>query len=60
MNATSSAFPNREAVADKLTAFGGEEQAWLSLVLENPQQDESLLEGLLFFLDRASQARFLN
>lgn len=60
MNAEPAAFPDRETVADKLSAFGEGEQAWLRLLMENVQQDENLLEGLGLHLDRAATARFLN
>lgn len=56
----SSSFPNRETVAEKLSALKEDDQAWLLLLLENAQQDENLLEGLHLFLDQQSQSRFLN
>ena len=46
MSADLAAFPDRETVADKLTAFGEADQAYLRLLMENPQQDENLMEGL--------------
>ena len=60
MSADAAAFPNREAVADKLAALGEADQAYLRLLLETPQQDENLLEGLDLCLNRAAEARFLN
>lgn len=60
MNADAAAFPNREAVADKLAALAEADQAYLRLLMETPQQDENLLEGLDFCLNRAAEARFLN
>ena len=60
MNADAAAFPNREAVADKLAALAEADQAYLRLLMETPQQDENLLEGLSLFLNRAAEARFLN
>ncbi|MGV1914161.1 hypothetical protein [uncultured Agrobacterium sp.] len=60
MQSASSTFPDRETVASKIATLGAEDQAWLTLLLENPTQDEALLEGLLIFLDRETQSRFLN
>ena len=60
MNADAAAFPNREAVADKLAALAEADQAYLRLLMETPQQDENLLEGLDLCLNRAAEARFLN
>lgn len=53
-------FPDREAVADKLAVFGEGEQSFLKLLMENPVQDDNLLEGLHLWLNRATEARFLN
>ena len=60
MSADAAAFPNREAVADKLAALAEADQAYLRLLMETPQQDENLLEGLDLCLNRAAEARFLN
>ena len=60
MSADLAAFPDRETVADKLGALGETEQAYLRLLMETPQQDENLLEGLDLCLNRAAEARFLN
>ncbi|MEW9615015.1 hypothetical protein AB3G45_14420 [Shinella sp. S4-D37] len=60
MSADLAAFPDRETVADKLDALGEADQAYLRLLMENPQQDENLLEGLDVHLNRAAAARFLN
>ncbi|MFC3072580.1 hypothetical protein [Shinella pollutisoli] len=60
MNAEPAAFPDRETVADKLATLGEPERAWLALLMENPQQDENLLEGLGLYIDRAAAARVLN
>lgn len=57
MNADLAAFPDRATVADKLGAL---DTAYLGLLMENPQQDENLLEGLALHLDRAAAASFLN
>lgn len=53
-------FPDRDTVAAKIQALDEEAQAFLTLLLENPAQDDSLLDGLASFLDRQSEARFLN
>ncbi|MCR6499795.1 hypothetical protein MUO32_12165 [Shinella sp. CPCC 101442] len=60
MSADLAAFPDRDTVADKLAALGEGEQAYLRLLMENPQQDENLLEGLHVCLNRAAAAPFLN
>lgn len=60
MSADLAAFPDRETVADKFAALGETDQAYIRLLMENPQQDENLLEGLVLHLDLASTARFLN
>ncbi len=51
---------NRETVADGLQTFSSENQAWLVLLMENPSNDDVLLDGLHLYLDRSSEARFLN
>lgn len=60
MSAQQIQFPDRETVADKLAAMDGSDQAFLKLLFENPEQDEALLAGVQFFLDRQAEARFLN
>lgn len=60
MPAEPAAFPDRESVASRLSAFAEGDRAWLLLLMENPQQDENLLEGLALHLDCAASARFLN
>ena len=57
---TAAPFPDRDAVADKFAAFGEADQSFLKLLMENPIQDENLLEGLTLWLNRATEARFLN
>ncbi|MGF9564033.1 hypothetical protein AAIH70_11010 [Neorhizobium sp. BT27B] len=51
---------NRETVSDGLDTFSVENQAWLVLLMESPSNDDLLLDGLHLYLDRASEARFLN
>lgn len=51
---------NRETIADGLQCFSTENQAWLVLLMESPTNDDVLLDGLHLYLDRASEARFLN
>jgi hypothetical protein len=53
-------FPDRETVAAKLSALGEDDVAYLNLLFENFQQDENLLDGLDFYLNKAVQAPFLN
>lgn len=60
MAAPQTQFPDRNTVADNLSALGSAEQSFFSLMFENPMQDDALLEGLHLYLDRASEARFLN
>ena len=60
MNTEPAAFPDRESVADRLASFGEADQAWLALLMENPQQDENLLEGIGLHIDHAAAAPFLN
>lgn len=55
-----SVFPDRETVADKFAALQDQDQSFLRLLFENAAQDDALLEGLHLYLDRASEARFLN
>ncbi|MGV3552009.1 hypothetical protein [Rhizobium sp.] len=57
---TSLPFPDRDAVASRLTAFTEADQSFLKLLMENAAQDDNLLEGLLLWLDQASDARILN
>ena len=57
---TAAPFPDRDTVADKLAAFAEADQSFLKLLMENPIQDENLLNGLTLWLNRATQARFLN
>ena len=57
---TAAPFPDRDAVAVRLAAFGEVDQSFLKLLMENPVQDENLLEGLALWLNRSAEARFLN
>ncbi|APG84848.1 hypothetical protein [Sinorhizobium americanum] len=57
---TPAAFPDRDTTAAKLSSFGEAEQAFVKLLMENPEQDENLMEGLHHHLDLAAEARFLN
>ncbi|MCA1405326.1 hypothetical protein I6F26_13185 [Ensifer sp. IC3342] len=60
MNAGPAAFPDRDTTAAKLSSFGEADQAFVKLLMENPEQDENLMEGLHRYLDFAAQARLLN
>lgn len=57
---TPAAFPDRDTTAVKLSSFGEAEQAFVKLLMENPEQDENLIEGLYRHLHLAAEARFLN
>ena len=57
---TAAPFPDRDAVAAKLNTFAEPDLAFLKLLMENVAQDASLLAGLLLWLNRAAEARFLN
>ena len=58
MNAA--AFPDRDTIAEKISALSEADQSFLKLLMENPQQDENLMAGLDFHLATAAQGRFLN
>lgn len=60
MSAASMPFPDRDTVAGKLAVMSGESEAYLRLMFENSAQDDNLLDGLVLFLDRQAEARFLN
>ena len=60
MQATPISFPDRDTVAEKLASFGDADQSFLKLLMENLQQDESLLQGIELYLHNASKAHFLN
>ncbi|WP_426235982.1 hypothetical protein [Pararhizobium sp. DWP1-1-3] len=60
MNCTPTPFSARDSVAEKLTALGESEQAYLLLTIQNAAQDENLIEGLYRQLDLASAAKLLN
>jgi hypothetical protein len=53
-------FPDRDAVAEKIQAFQDADQSFLLLLMENPVQDENLIEGLTLWLNRATEAKYLN
>jgi len=57
---TAAPFPDRDAVADRLAAFAETDQSFLKLLMENAVQDDNLLEGILLWLNRAANAKFLN
>ena len=60
MNAGPASFPDRDTVAEKFGTFSEAEQSFLRLLMENPEQDERLMDGLYRHLDIASEAKFLN
>lgn len=53
-------FPDRDAVADRLTSFSESDHAYLKLLMENAVQDDNLLAGLGLWLNRSADARILN
>lgn len=53
-------LPDRDTVAGKLATLADADRSWLELLMQNPMQDEHLLEGLNRHLDVASGGRFLN
>ncbi|OCJ04407.1 hypothetical protein A6U87_16365 [Rhizobium sp. AC44/96] len=57
---TSAPFPDRETIAAKFTAFGEQDKAYITLLLENVAQDDNLIDGLHRYLDNAAGASFLN
>ncbi|WP_137154430.1 hypothetical protein [Rhizobium sp. FKL33] len=57
---TAAPFPDRDAVAEKAQSFQDADQSFLKLLMENPVQDDNLIEGLTLWLNRAAEARFLN
>jgi len=58
--ANATTFPDKDTVALKLSGFTEQDQSFIQLLMQNPKQDQSLLDGLYAFLDQASNARFLN
>ena len=61
MDAGLAAFPEgRETIAERLSTLGEADRSFLSLLMENAQQDEDLIAGLELHLDKAAEARFLN
>ena len=60
MSAQQSPFPDRETVAAKFSGMSEQDKSFLNLLMENPVQDDALLEGLQLYIHQASEARFLN
>ncbi|MDQ0320691.1 hypothetical protein QO002_002829 [Pararhizobium capsulatum DSM 1112] len=54
------ALPDRDTVAGKLAALAEPDRSYIELLMQNPLQDDPLLEGLYRHLDIASAGRFLN
>ncbi|WEX76090.1 hypothetical protein PYH37_004360 [Sinorhizobium numidicum] len=54
------AFLDKDTTDGKFSTFGEADQAFVKLLMENPEQDENLMEGLHRHLDLATEARFLN
>jgi hypothetical protein len=53
-------FADRDSLAERLAALTDSDMSVLTLVMENPLQDKSLIEGLHCHLDQAAKAGFLN
>lgn len=49
-----------DAVADVIERFQTADTAFLAMMMENPRQDDALIDGLFRFLDRSASARFLH
>ena len=47
-------------VADKLRSLVETDKAFLQLVFESPEHDNVLFDGLALYIDRESEAKFLN
>jgi hypothetical protein len=60
MTMTSAPFPDSETIAAKFSALGEQDKSYLGLIMENPAQDDSLIDGVHRYLDNASRAPFLN
>ena len=60
MNGTTATLSMRETIAATLSALGDSEKSHLQLLMENPAQDENLIEALRHHIDLASNARLLN
>ncbi len=55
-----SPIANREMVADSLAGSTDENRSWLTLLMENPAADDTLLDGLHLYLGRQAEGRILN
>ncbi|WP_075292715.1 hypothetical protein [Pararhizobium arenae] len=53
-------LPDRDTVAEKLATLAEPDRSYIELLMQNPVQDDHLLEGLYRHLDIASGGRFLN
>jgi hypothetical protein len=60
MTATAAVFPDRDTVASRFSALAETDRSFIALLMENPMQDESLIEGLHRHLDLSAGASFLN
>lgn len=47
-------------IAEKLRGLGETDKAFVQLVFENPEHDNVLFDGLALYIDRESEAKFLN
>jgi hypothetical protein len=60
MTATAISFPDRETVAAKFSGFAETDKSFVALLMDNPLQDDALIDGLHRYLDIAAGASFLN
>lgn len=60
MTTVSATLSDPGPIANKFATFSEADQQFLQLMMANPGQDQSLLDGLYHHLDQASNARFLN
>jgi hypothetical protein len=60
MTPQATTFPDRETVALKFSGFAETDKSFITLLMENALQDESLIDGLHRYLDQAAGASFLN
>lgn len=60
MTPTALPFPDRESLADTISALQEQDKAKLMLIMDNLAQDDVLMDGVLAFLERAANARILN
>jgi hypothetical protein len=60
MNANIIPLPDRRTVATRIASLNETDQAFLLELMDVPARDDSLIEGLLAYIDEAASARILN